>query len=59
MNKIEIIVAIALGQISVLLAMLKKLPQNDKTRKWIVGLKIASGALSEIVAEPDQNSTVL
>lgn len=49
MNKIEIIVAIALGQISVLLAMLKKLPQNDKTRKWIVGLKIASGALSEVL----------
>jgi len=56
MNKIEIFVSVAIGQIAMIIAMLKKLPQSTKTKKWIVGLKAASAALAEIVADPDQDS---
>jgi len=56
MNKIEIFVSVAIGQIAMIIAILKKLPQSAKTKKWIVGLKAASAALAEIVADPDQDS---
>lgn len=39
MSKLEIIISLAVGQIAMVIAMLKRLPQNEKTRKWIVGLR--------------------
>lgn len=36
-----------------IIAMLKKLPQTGKTKRWIVGLKAASAALAEIVSDTD------
>jgi len=53
MNKIEIFVSVAIGQIAMIIAMLKKLPQTGKTKRWIVGLKAASAALAEIVSDTD------
>lgn len=51
MSKLEIFVSIAIGQISTIIAMLKRLPQTEKIRRWIVGLKAASAALSEIISD--------
>lgn len=56
MSKIEIFVSVAVGQIAMIIAMLKRLPQSAKTKRWIVGLKAASAALSEIVAENEVES---
>lgn len=53
MNKIEIFVSVAIGQIAMIIAMLKKMPQSSKTKRWIVGLKAASAALAEIVSDND------
>ena len=54
MSKLEFLVASALGFISMILGLLKKQPQTPKVRKWIVGLKAASAALSEMI-DPSEN----
>ncbi len=53
MKKLEIFVSVAIGQIAMIIAMLKRLPQSAKTKRWIVGLKAASAALTEIVSDDD------
>lgn len=58
MNKIEIFVSVAIGQIAMIIAMLKKMPQTSKVKKWIVGLKAASAALAEIIT-PDTPDEML
>lgn len=53
MNKIELFVSIALGQISTIISLLKRQKQTPKIAKWIKGLKAASAALAEIVSDTD------
>lgn len=56
MAKLELFVSIAIGQISVVISMLKRQPQTPKIRKWIVGLKAASAALAEIITDTDSET---
>lgn len=55
MSKLELFVSFAIGNISSIIAIVKKLPQTEKTRRWIVGLKAASAALTEIIND-DENA---
>ena len=51
MSKFELFISLALGSISTAISMLKRQPQSVKRDKWIIGLKAASAALSEIISE--------
>lgn len=53
MSKLELFVTVAIGQIATIIAMLKRQPQTPKIKRWVVGLKAASAALSEIVSDAE------